>query len=198
MRLLPFHNATPPPPQVACRRLVPPSCSAACRIDPNSGQISSQRHDLPHPRAALGGGPFSPTAGSSRWQPVFPEVPGVAELHEVAGRARGAMQPSLPPNLSSSHGWRTRGGDGETAAGQRLLLARMGKRGGGGGGSAAAASPGGAGERVCAGKQDCSTSTSARGRIKRVSVSYQSCVPVRRGLRGSLLCCRHRRLPPQT
>ncbi|KAG2583651.1 hypothetical protein PVAP13_6KG231212 [Panicum virgatum] len=63
------------------------------------------------------------------------------------------MQPSLPPNLSSSHGWRTRGGDGETAAGQRLLLARMGKRGGGGGGSAAAASPGGAGERVCAGKQ---------------------------------------------
>jgi len=49
--------------------------------------------------------------------------------------------------------WRTRRGDGETAARRRLLLARMGNRGGGGGASAAAASTGGAGERVRAGEQ---------------------------------------------
>ena len=49
--------------------------------------------------------------------------------------------------------WRTRRGDGETAARRRLLLARMGNRGGGGGASAAAASTGGTGKRVRAGEQ---------------------------------------------
>ena len=97
--------------------------------------------------------PPPPPPGWPRATPTSPWSPPAASARGSPRPRRSAGSSRRPARTRRPAQWRTRRGDGETAARRRLLLARMGNRGGGGGASAAAASTGGAGERVRAGEQ---------------------------------------------
>ena len=98
--------------------------------------------------------PPPPPPGWPRATPTSPwRSPPAASARGSPRPWRSARSSRRPTRTRRPAQWRTRRGDGETAARRRLLLARMGNRGGGGGASAAAASTGGVGERVRAGEQ---------------------------------------------